>query len=163
MERGWKNIATRFVRMVCTMPDTYKTSLTRVTKQKDLTVQALKGHLVMFVEFVLKVGVCLSACRHSLFYSLPSVPPKEFLGDIWPLRFRSGFRNCVQANSLQGRWYPGLKAASPPILPSHCNREWVRGFSLFEEKKAIGSAHPPPAPMATPDSQGPGYWRCCSC
>lgn len=47
-------------------------------------------------------------------------------------------------------------------LPSHsslCNSEWVRGFSLFEEEKA----HPLPTPMATPDSQGLSYRRCCSC
>jgi hypothetical protein len=33
----------------------------------------------------------------------------------------------------------------------------VSGFSFFEEKKAISSVYPFTAPMATSDSQGPGY------
>lgn len=45
-------------------------------------MQPLKGHLVMSVEFVLKVGYASQPA--DIFYSLLPVAPKEFPGDIGP-------------------------------------------------------------------------------
>lgn len=71
-----------------------------VTEQKDLTLQLLKGHLVMSVEFVLKVGYASQPADILSFILCFLWPPQKFLGDIWPWRVKSGLRNCVQANSM---------------------------------------------------------------
>lgn len=66
-------------------------------------MQPLKGHLVMSVEFVLKVGYASQPAEILSFILCFLWPPKEFPGDIRPWRVKSGLRNCVQANSLLGR------------------------------------------------------------